>query len=470
VAGVTKAQALRRLWEIGRLAEIKLHKGQLDVLERYQNTNAKIFVLNSSRRWGKSTLLLVICLMLAIQRSGSLIRYAASSAYQVRRFTTPLLKELLEDCPQDLRPTYRAQDKTWRFPNGSEIHIAGVDNGRAEALRGTSMDLGIVDEAAFIDDLPYLVKSVLGPQMLTTGGRLLISSTPNPAQIDHPFWDFVDDAKEAGAYATNTIYENPLLTPEQIQEAIDLCGGTDTDSFRIEYMAQRLRDSTWAVVPEFHEEAKAGIVQAVPRPPHYQPYTLMDLGYVDNTGILFGYYDFVEARLVIEDEAVLEKAITEEMAAVIKRKELELWGNKEIYQRYCDVDPRAQAELARNHDLVFTASPKDHKDAAINTLRTWIAQDKIRIHPRCEKLIVQLEQATWNKAKTDFTRTPKHGHYDLVDALIFGVRNVVTTDNPYPNVYAGKKSNDRYFVSMPKQRREGIAGLAQYIFNPNKYK
>lgn len=467
---ISRQQALAKLWELGRIEEIKLHSGQMEVLKRFRDSDERTFVLNSARRWGKSTLLLVIALTQAIRHPGSLIRYAASSAYQVRRFTTPLLRELLVDCPIPLRPVYRAQDKTWVFKNGSEIHIAGVDNGRAESLRGTSMHLGIIDEAAFIDDLPYLVRSILMPQMLTTGGRLLISSTPNPKQLDHPFWDFVDEAEEVGAYATNTIYENPLLSEEQVQDAIKSAGGVNTTAFKAEYLAQRIMDTEHVVVPEFHQEAQERIVVPVERPAYFDAYVGLDLGYIDATAGVFGYLDFGNNKLVIEDEIVLTKPTTEQIAHAIMSRESELWGAKRPYLRYCDLDLRAQADLASKYDLHFNISPKEDKAAAINTLRLMLSSDRIRIHPRCTKLISQLAQVSWNKNRTDFRRTPKHGHYDLVDALIFLTRNVDFNRNPAPDPFANSRNDDKYFYSLPKRPRPGgLEGLFSYAYSSSKY-
>jgi hypothetical protein len=90
------------------------------------------------------------------------------------------------------------------FHNGSEIHIAGCDNGNAENLRGHESDLNLIDEAGFIDDLEYVLKDILMPQTLTTGGRTIISSTP-PRTPAHYFQRLCMEAVQSDYYSKFTI-------------------------------------------------------------------------------------------------------------------------------------------------------------------------------------------------------------------------------------------------------------------------
>ena len=81
---------------------------------------------------------------------------------------------------------------------------------------------------------------------------------------------------------------------------------------------------------------------------------------------------------------------------------------------------------------MFSPTAKDNKEAAINLLRILIAEEQLVIHPRCEVLRTHLRYAVWNKTKTRFEQSKKHGHYDAVDALIYMVRNVNRYRNPVP--------------------------------------
>ena len=55
------------------------------------------------------------------------------------------------------------------------------------------------------------------------------------------------------------------------------------------------------------------------RPSHYDAYVGMDIGGSDLTAVVFGYYDYLNATLVIEDEVIKGKEVnTFDLAASIK--------------------------------------------------------------------------------------------------------------------------------------------------------
>ncbi len=464
---ITRKQAVHKLWELGRISEMKMHKGQMSVKNKFESCDDRIFVLNSSRRWGKSYFLVCMAIEYALKHPDAQLRYAAPSAKMVKKIITPLIRQIISDCPKSLKPKYRSQENVWVFTNGAEIHVAGTDNGRAEALRGTSMDLGIIDEAGFVDDLKYVVNDILMPQTLTTGGRILLASTPSRSP-DHPYKDYVEEAQRAGAYMSNTIFDNPLISKKDVEDAIKYAGGRHTDTFRREYMAEFIIDQEYAVIPEFNAEAREELVKDVERPPFFDAYVAMDVGFVDHTAVLFGYWDFNNAVLVIEDELILDRITTDRLAQGIKAKEERLWGHKPPFMRISDVDPIVIADLISSHGLVFTQTQKDNKEAAVNALRVMVANRQIYVNPRCENLIAQLGFAIWNKHRSSFERSADHGHYDTVDALIYLVRNISRNKNPHPHKYEGI-GGPNWVLKHSGPPRTGSRVFLD-LFTPSKYR
>jgi hypothetical protein len=92
-------------------------------------------------------------------------------------------------------------------------------------------------------------------------------------------------------------------------------------------------------------------------------------------------------------------------------------------------------DLHRLHGIFFRPTNKDNKEAQINNLRLDVAGYKLYIHPRCKTLIRHLRFATWDKQRKGFTRTEDGAHADAVDALLYLVRNVQKSKNPYPPGY-----------------------------------
>ena len=429
-AVISPGEAKAQLWFRGTLSW-KLHVAQLDMYKAYFGCDNLLFVINCTRRIGKTYMLCLLAIEFALKNPRSTIAFIAPTAVMVKKNIAPLMRQILDDCPKSLLPAWKAQDKSYVFKNGSEIQIAGTDNERAELLRGQTIHLVLIDEAREIEKLQYIVTDILIPTTMTTKGRIIMASTP-PESYSHDFVTYVDKAKLKGNYIHKNIFDNPMLTAKEKTQFIEEMGGKDSIACRRELFAEIITDPTVAVIPEFTDVKEKEIVKEVPRPDFFDCYDGMDVGFNDNTGVIFGYWDFKEAKLVIEDELLLNRMTTQELANGIKAHETALWKLKAPYLRISDTDLIVISDLSRLHNLNFIPTRKDNKEAAINNLRMLVADNKLIIHPRCKNLISQLHGAIWNKNKTDFIRTNKEGHFDLVSALIYLARNVLRNRNPYP--------------------------------------
>lgn len=459
---ISKNEAIEILWRKGNL-QFKLNSAQRKLYETFHNTKSRIPVFNQSRRTGKSFTLLVMALEHCLANSNVTVHYVCGTSVMATKIINQNMPEIIKDCPAELRPRYFKHDRAFTFKNGSKLQIEGADEGNAERLRGTSTHLGIIDEAGFIKDLEYLVNDILLPQILTTNGKLLLSSTP-PKTAEHAFFRFVEKAKLEDAYIKQTIVDvldliknDPAhlrshLNPKIVEEIKISVGGEDSLTWRREFMAEFITDSTSVVIPEFTDKLEAEVVRTSNKPSYYDPYTVMDPGLVDNTGILFAYLDFHQAQLVIEDELLLNgnEVTTQNIATYIRNKENSLWVNidgeaRPVYMRFSDNEPILLNDLRQLHNLNFIPTKKDNKEAAINDLRIRIANKQIIINPKCKNLIFQLKTATWSGNRKGFSRSTEGGHYDLVDALIYLVRMVNWGKNPFP--YQGHDPDNMFFRS-----------------------
>lgn len=451
--------------------EYLLHAGQVAVLVAFAACASRRFVVECARRWGKSWFACVLAITFALQRPGAQIRYAAPTQRMVRKIITPLMREILEDCPEDMRPTWNSQEGVWRFPNGSEIHVAGCDNGGADALRGTSTDLAIVDEAGFVDDLEYLVQSVLLPQLLTVDGRMVLISTPSVSP-DHAWTSYCEEAEGTDAYYHATIYDAPHITAEQREEFFREAGGESSVAARRELLAERVVDETRAVVPEFAAAEKT-IVREHQRPEHFYAWVAGDIGFVDLAVFLFAYVDFRAGLLVVEDELAMQRAKSTDINVAVARKERALWGERRPRLRVidaaaitvADMDERVDVESGERarkgddgphvHDMRWQLAQKDDADAALNALRVFLP--RLVIHPRCTTLRAHLRGAIWNKQRTSYERVERGGvrhHFDGVDAAKYLVRHADMRANPWPPEWR-QHSLDTHLVipASPRQQR-----------------
>lgn len=449
---LTRQEAINILWHKGIL-HWKLHQGQKDLYDSYKSAKHRTLVWSCSRRLGKSFALCLLAIETCLKKPNVIVKYVAPQQKQVRTIITPLIRQILQDCPVELQPKFMTQQFCYRFANGSEIQLAGSDNGNAESLRGGSSDLCIIDEAGFCDELEYVVQSILLPTTATTDGKIILASTP-PKTPDHAFRKYVERAFERGTLVKKTIYDNPMLTPDKIEELKAEAGGELSASWKREYLCQNLVDQESAVVPEFTEELKNIIVREWERPAYFDEYIAMDIGVNDFTFVLFAYYDFRAGKLIIEDEFLIngQQWNTEKLAKGIKEAEARLCTHpvtkvqKKPYKRISDVNLTVLNDLRQLHGLEFSATPKMDAEAALNNMRVKLGQAKIYINPRCKKLIRHLEFAIWNKSRTKYERSADDGHYDGVDALKYLVRNVEYNKNPYPKHYDLNLRSDSSFL------------------------
>jgi len=477
---ISKKEAVDALWRKGVL-HWKLHKAQKEMYDLARDNKSQVMVIGCSRQLGKSTFLVLFAFEECLRNQNIIVKFVAPKAKDIKRIIGPIVREITIDCPNTLMPRWKEKENLYLFPNGSEIQLAGTDNGHAESLRGNKAHLCIIDEAGFCDDLKYVINSILMPTMTRTGGKLIMASTP-PKTPDHEFMEFFRLAEIEQRLIKKTIYDNPQLTQQQIDEIIARYpGGAKDPEFRREYLVEMIISEDDAVIPEFTQELQERIIKQHQKPPYYDSYVSMDIGGKDMTALLFAYYDFAQAKIIIEDEYVVpKKPLTDDIAKNITRIEKELWLNK-----YGEVKPPLLRiadnnniillnDLGIKHGIAFVPTLKDNADAALNNMRLLLKSGRIIINPKCKHLINHLQSAIWNKNRTTFARSVDKGHFDTVHALIYLCRNVNMTKNPYPPNYNFIGAKDIYYVdeSMKTTTTEFEKKIKDVftIKNPRKFK
>ncbi len=462
-----------KLWNIGELYW-KLNDVQRQIKETVDTDTTKTSVVVVSRRTGKTWWLVIEALMQCLKQPDSVVKFLFPQQRDAKTNILPLMRAITEDCPAELKPVFNSQDKTFNFPNGSQIQLAGSNSNNIENIRGGFAHLCLVDESGFITDLKYAIRSVLSPTIRTTGGRIIMASTPSRSP-DHEFiTEFMIPYKAAGRLKIFTIWDNPNFTEAIIAEIIaEYPLGVKDPDFMREYLCEIAIDKEAAVCAEFYENKEAIVFNDesdMQVPEFLDFYVGGDIGYVDLTVMLFGYYDFRNAQIVITDELVMNGPVmtTLELAKNIKLKEKLRFQkgtfDAEPYMRVMDNDLKLINDLRQLHDLGFLPTRKDNKAGAINEMKIWMQQGRIKIHERCTHLIYHLEYGQWNKSRSDFKRLAdspdkkiQGGHVDAIPALYYLIRNIHTHRNPYPDGY-GYKITENTHMSQKFMRKNGSEG------------
>lgn len=462
-------------WELASRGVLTwlLHKGQLVIAQAISASPRGTFVLEIARRFGKTFLLMALSFECCLRKPKARVVYGAPTLKHLEEFVIPAIEKISAQLPPWLRPRWNAAKGHLLFPNGSYVHLFGADDKRkADRGRGPEADLAIFDEAGFCPLLRYVLRSVLRPQLLHTGGRIILGSTP-AEEVDHDFTAMAERAEALGLYAHATIHDNPRLTKEQVRQFIEDDAKDEglsveeymaSDDFRREYLAERVINKLLIVVPEWAAKRER-LILAVERPEYFNGMSILDFGGNDPHAALFGYWHFERAKWVIEDEILLRNdENTQQLADAVKAKEKELWGTSlydgtmraaleapelkesipewmfdvltekaphQPFSRWADNDIQLIRDLYELHGIAFIPTAKDDLQLQVNNFRVMVGAEEVLLHPRCVHTDRHLRSTTWaNHRRRDFARKAGE-HGDLVATCIYGARNL-DRRNPMP--------------------------------------
>ena len=471
MADFTQQQVRDVLWEKGVLAW-KLLPHQKDIYQFLWNCigqkEVRRAALNCARRTGKTTILLLIVVEFCLRFPGSQVRYGATTFKELDNTIGRIVRDIIGDCPAHLKPSYSSTKGRLEFPNGSVCLFAGLNNDKADDLRGQMANLALIDEAGFVDDLDYAVTSVLEPQLDTAGvnATLILASTPSRTK-EHNFFKLYHECMENGNSFVQTVYDSGhyyteeerndwesygyQFGPVKIAEyASRYTGGEQAPEFKREYGCIFISDRETLLLPDFDKDKHVGVYERDRYYQFYHHYVSIDFGAVrDMTSVIFATYDFRKATLVIEDEYhdVGGHITTDVLADEIKRREKALWGNDEVYRRVADSsDPIIINTLTISHDLPTIRTVKVGPLAMTGEIRVWLRENRIIVPPHLTWAIGSMEHGVWaDSQKATFGHSRVYGHYDFIASLMYLVRNVDTFTNPVPHLPFFDASNHNVY-------------------------
>ena len=169
-----------------------LHPGQREV----QQSEARFKVLSCGRRWGKSRLASALLLARALQ--GGNVWWVAPS-YATGQIGFDEIRRLAQQLPHT---EINRSERFVKVAGGGRVTVRSADD--PNSLRGFSLDLVVVDEAAYVPRLQELWQEVLRPALADREGSAVFCSTPkgknffwtlysqglDPLQPDWQSWQF----------------------------------------------------------------------------------------------------------------------------------------------------------------------------------------------------------------------------------------------------------------------------------------
>lgn len=448
-------EARQKCFSHGVIAPWYLRPDQQPVYSFFHQHRFPVF--EASRRYGKTTIELNYVLEVLKKNPGFIWRWCEPNKNQAREIIMPEIEKIQSYAKAQDRFKFHKTDSYYEHSNGSKLYLRGV-NEDADSARGTYSNGITADEAGTWRDPEYVIKEVLLPQLLTTGGPLHLLSTP-PEDLGHAWYRYKAEAIREERFIQRLITDNASLSEKDRMEMCEAVGGPQSPSWLREFLCQPVSDPERLVIPEYKEDIH--VYDSHTRPASFDPYVGADLGFNDCSALLFGYHDFVNDILDIEDEVVVSGKNSREITDEAKIKETQLWGNQPPYLRVCDNELQQLHDMATLCGYQMVPTRKDDKPAAINALRLRFSQRKIRIHRRCKNLLFQLKVGLWNTQRTGFLRGENTGHLDAIDALIYLNRNVNSTHNPFPDALTPGSTHfvNPYFDKGSTREEDALRGL-----------
>lgn len=418
--------AFDSLWCRGVIAPWYLRDDQADIYALLVRSKSPF--IECARRYGKTTVILVYVLERLIQNPGWVCRWCEPDKNQAREIVIEEVNRIQSFVSEQYRFEWTVTDSFFIHPCGSKMYLRGINHDRGDSARGPTSHIIVADEFGTWRDPNYVVSSALRPQLDTTNGPFIIASTP-PEDLGHAYYDHKAKAINNNRFIQKTIHDNKSYSKERIEEICTEAGGPTSPAWLREYLCLPVSTPEKLVIPEFNKDLH--VVTEYEIPQSFTPYVGVDLGLNDCTALIFGFYDFEKATLVIQDEVIINGKNTKEITDTAKAKETELWGKRKVTQRWSDNDMQQLYDMHSIYGYSAHPTRKDDKLAAINSLRLRFTNQKIKIFSRCKGLIFQLQVGIWNDKRTSFLRSETTGHLDAIDALVYLNRNVNERINPF---------------------------------------
>lgn len=486
-----RADGLRKVWRAGILRWKLLPQARKAYEAIHRHWGREPYLINCHRNFTKSTLGLTLADEVCRKRPDTPVAIVCDTKAHALAIVEEKLGEYLVDCPDELKPKTKLSERGFCivYSNGSRIWLFGADDHRhIKTLRGLGFAFIFIDEGGHIDGsrgvtLSVIVRSIALPALAkftradpSRQGQLVIATT-SPMDEVHDFWALWDSYPESRFLMA--LEDNPDFDRTYKDARARECGGRHTVDYRREYGCERISLADAVPLPQVTQaridgtDGKPALVQRLPPPQGPREWLCgQDVGGRHLTADLWGYYEPSTDAVHIVREWAEANVGTKQIADALRSTEAALFGlrclqtqftdamrlaaqastERERQQAYARVDTLIAYpdyfdrwsdpnntiflhDLDVDHGLHFYATRKDDKNAQLGELRREIEAGRIVIDAGCERLILTLRTARW-KQSAGKTPTWEYsqaiGHADLLDALLYLVRNVHR--RPYPVV------------------------------------
>lgn len=453
---ITPEDMIEYYWKNGFLRYLLKPDLQLRVYDfthdwKKRNPDSALpIVWDLHRAAGKTFELALLGLERGFRYPGQEVRFGASTISQADEIVEPNIRKILDHRPQGFiaerrvdqsQPYYILINPYWEPGSPpSYFRLIGCRE-RADKHRGKRSNMILLDECRDIEAFEYISKVVFAPHFATMFNPVFIMSSTPPESMDHPFTRiYCPQAIEGNRYIKGPVTEDKDWTDRDNKMMLEMFHDVNSPEWKREMLCEHISDPTRLVIPEFEEGSD--IRDSYDRPKYFYPLIVADGGYVDYFACLFGYVDFLAAKLIVEDSIVVNRKHMGELNDLIVEKRSILYGIPEVSddgklkvtfpvkpRQYADMKPIEIATFDGQYKMFFEPAENHDPDSQIAFLRDKIAKRQVIILKKNEALIRQLKNAIRDE-KGNLTRSTEYGHWDAVMALVYMAHHAPWRLNP----------------------------------------
>lgn len=358
---------------------MKLHQKQSDFI----NAPHRYKLLNWGRRSGKTHAVGYEIYITLWTVDNAIVSYYAPTRDDARSIAWEAYKDLLRDITTKTNESLLEIETTNKHGTKSLLRLAGWEAVKnRDKGRGVENDLVVLDEAAFFPMFQEKFDKVIEPTLLTSKGRLIITSTPNG--FNH-FYALAQKAQKDKDwyYSHATSYDNPHNDPEELDR---LRAQKTEDSFAQEYLAD-FRKVEGLVYKEFEQERHylAKLPEGV-RENAAAIRGCIDFGFTNPTA-MYSILRDRDANYYIFDEYQETGKVQDELNQLMLSRRVESW--------YPDPAEPDRIAMMRRSGLRVNEVSKD-VTAGINTVQTLLRQNRLFV-VNCPQLLFEFNFYRWRE-------------------------------------------------------------------------
>lgn len=325
-----------------------------------------------------------------------------------------------------------------RLPNGSILRLIGVpDKKRADRVRGQTLDLIVIDEAANFPDevLQYLVEECCTAALGIKNGTLYVCSTPGMEPAGYLYRIYTDKQLEFSRHflslRDNPAWKDPDAYLAKVRRQF---GYSESDpSYQREWLGKWVADLSRRVY-------KLGDDNAIDAAPTCDFHVMaVDLGATDESAIcVLGWRENERTLYCVHEEAEGELDIT----SVAERVKVLQEQYKPLVTMVDGAAKQSVLELQNRHSIPLEATPKapGYKPKAIAQLNADFKRGSVLI-PRSFDVIGQMRALQWHAKKIGLAENPGQPN-DRCDAFLYAYLRAyhyieqIKADEPEPGTNA----------------------------------